>query len=85
MASSQVLIDVSNAPSFDVKAVMEFFKASGRKLLATEASVGVRHHVVLSFGANRVPGQPYYRTKIAQEKLIAPSGIPYTTFEVIRH
>jgi len=79
MAGAQVVIDVSNAPSFDAKAVMEFFEASGRNLLAAEASAGVRHHVVLSIvGTDRVPGQAYYRAKVAQEKLVEASGIPYT-------
>jgi uncharacterized protein YbjT (DUF2867 family) len=79
MAGAQVVIDVSNAPSFDAKAVMEFFETSGRNLLAAEAAAGVRHHVVLSIvGTDRVPGQGYYRAKVAQEKLVEASGIPYT-------
>jgi uncharacterized protein YbjT (DUF2867 family) len=79
MAGAQVVIDVSNAPSFDAQAVMEFFEASGRNLLAAEAAAGVRHHVVLSIvGTDRVPGQGYYRAKVAQEKLVEASGIPYT-------
>lgn len=79
MVGAQTVIDVSNAPSLDAKAVLEFFETSGRNLLAAEAAAGVRHHVVLSIvGADRVPGQGYYRAKIAQEKLIETSGIPYT-------
>jgi uncharacterized protein YbjT (DUF2867 family) len=79
MAGAQVVIDVSNAPSFDAQAVMEFFETSGRNLLAAEAAAGVRHHVVLSIvGNDRVPGQGYYRAKVAQEKLVEASGIPYT-------
>jgi uncharacterized protein YbjT (DUF2867 family) len=79
MAGAQVVIDVSNAPSFDAQAVMEFFETSGRNLLAAEAAAGVRHHVVLSIvGTDRVPGRGYYRAKVAQEKLVEASGIPYT-------
>jgi uncharacterized protein YbjT (DUF2867 family) len=79
IAGAQVLIDLSNAPSFDAGAVLEFFETSGRNLLAGEAVAGVRHHVALSIvGTDRVPGQGYYRAKVAQEKLIEASGIPYT-------
>jgi uncharacterized protein YbjT (DUF2867 family) len=79
MAGAQVVIDLSNAPSFDANAVLEFFETSGRNLLAAEAAAGVRHHVTLSIvGADRVPGQGYYRAKVAQEKLVQASGIPYT-------
>jgi uncharacterized protein YbjT (DUF2867 family) len=79
MAGAQVVIDVSNAPSFDPQTVLEFFETSGRNLVAMEAAAGVRHHVTLSIvGTDRVPGQGYYRAKVAQEKLIKASGIPYT-------
>jgi uncharacterized protein YbjT (DUF2867 family) len=78
MAGAQVVIDLSNAPSFDAKAVLEFFETSGRNLLAAEAAAGVRHHVALSVGTDRLPDQGYYRAKVAQEKLIEASGIPYT-------
>jgi uncharacterized protein YbjT (DUF2867 family) len=79
MAGAQVVIDLSNAPSRDAKAVLEFFETSGRNLLAAEAAAGVQHHVVLSIvGTDRVPDQGYYRAKVAQEKLIEASGIPYT-------
>jgi uncharacterized protein YbjT (DUF2867 family) len=79
MAGAEVAIDVSNAPSFDAKAVFEFFETSGRNLVAAEAAAGVRHHVALSIvGADQVPDQGYYRAKVAQEKLIEGSGIPYT-------
>jgi len=79
IAGAQVVIDLSNAPSFDANAVLEFFEISGRNLLAAEAAAGVRHHVVLSIvGTDHVPGQGYYRAKVAQEKLIEASGIPYT-------
>ncbi|MDY0883610.1 SDR family oxidoreductase [Dongia soli] len=79
MAGAQVVIDVSNAPSFDANAALDFFETSGRNLSAAEAAVGIRHHVTLSIvGTDRVPGQGYYRAKVAQEKLTEVSGIPYT-------
>jgi uncharacterized protein YbjT (DUF2867 family) len=79
IAGAQVVIDLSNAPSRDAKAVLEFFETSGRNLLAAEGAAGIQHHVVLSIvGIDRVPDQGYYRAKVAQEKLIEASGIPYT-------
>jgi uncharacterized protein YbjT (DUF2867 family) len=79
IAGAQVVIDLSNAPSRDAKAVLEFFETSGRNLLAAEAAAGVQHHVALSVvGTDRVPDQGYYRAKVAQEKVIEASGIPYT-------
>jgi uncharacterized protein YbjT (DUF2867 family) len=59
--------------------VLEFFQTSGRNLLASEAAAGVRHHVALSIvGADRTPDNGYLRAKVAQERLIEASGIPYT-------
>src|SRR5512132_1849561 len=79
MAGAQVVIDLANSPSFEDKAVLEFFQTSGRNLLAAEAAVGVRHHVALSIvGTDRMPDNGYFRAKVAQEKLIETSGIPYT-------
>jgi uncharacterized protein YbjT (DUF2867 family) len=79
MAGAQVVIDLANSPSFEDKAVLEFFETSGRKVLAAEASAGVRHHVALSIvGTDRTPDNGYFRAKVAQEKLIQSSGIPYT-------
>ena len=79
MAGTQVVIDLASSPSFEDKAVLEFFQTSGRNLLAAEAAAGVRHHVVLSIvGTDRMPGNGYFRAKVAQEKLIVASGIPYT-------
>jgi uncharacterized protein YbjT (DUF2867 family) len=79
MAGAQVVIDLSNPPSFDRKAVLEFFETSGSNLLAAEAAAGIWHHVTLSIvGTDRVPDQGYFRAKVAQEKLIEASGIPYT-------
>ena len=66
-----VVVDVANSPSFEDKAVLEFFETSGRNLLAAEAAAGVQHHVALSVvGTDRLPGSGYFRAKIAQEKLI---------------
>jgi len=79
VTGSQVVIDLANAPSFEDKAVLEFFQTSGRNLLAAEAAAGVRHHVALSIvGTDRTPENGYFRAKVAQEKLIEASGIPYT-------
>jgi uncharacterized protein YbjT (DUF2867 family) len=79
VAGAQVVIDLANSPSFEDKAVLEFFETSGRNLLAAEAAAGVRHHVALSIvGTDRTPDNGYFRTKVAQEKLIEASGIPYT-------
>jgi uncharacterized protein YbjT (DUF2867 family) len=79
MAGAQVVIDLANSPSFEDKAVLEFFETSGRNLLAAEAAAGVRHHVALSIvGTDRMPDNGYFRAKVAQERLIGSSGIPYT-------
>src|SRR4051812_28633899 len=79
MAGTQVVIDLANSPSFEDRAVLEFFQTSGRNLLAAEAAAGVRHHVALSIvGDDRTPDNGYFRAKVAQEKLIVASGIPYT-------
>lgn len=79
MVGAQVVIDVSNAPSSDRQAALEFFETSGHNLLAAEIVARVRHHVALSIvGTDRVPDQGYYRAKVAQERLIEASAIPYT-------
>jgi uncharacterized protein YbjT (DUF2867 family) len=79
MAGTTVVIDLANSPSFEDKAVLEFFETSGRNLLAAEAGAGVRHHVALSIvGTDRTAENGYFRAKLAQEKLIVASGIPYT-------
>ena len=79
VAGAQVVVDLANSPSFEDKAVLTFFETSGRNLLAAEAAVGVRHHVALSIvGTDRAPDNGYFRAKVAQEKLIETSGIPYT-------
>jgi uncharacterized protein YbjT (DUF2867 family) len=79
MAGTQVVVDLANSPSFENEAVLEFFNTSGRNLFAAETVAGVRHHVALSIvGTDRSPDNGYFRAKVAQEKLIEASGIPYT-------
>jgi uncharacterized protein YbjT (DUF2867 family) len=79
MAGTQVVLDVANSPSFEDKAVLEFFQTSGRNLLAAEAKAGVKHHVALSVvGTDRLSESGYFRAKVAQEALIREAGIPYT-------
>ena len=79
LRGAQVVIDLTNSPSFEDRAVLEFFETSGRILLPAEAAAGVRHHIALSIvGIDRTPDNGYFRAKVAQEKLIEASGIPYT-------
>nr|AYM52234.1 family membership protein [Sorangium cellulosum] len=79
LAGAEVVVDVANSPSFEDKAVLDFFELSGRNLLAAEAAAGVKHHVALSVvGTDRMLGSGYFRAKMAQEALIEASGIPYT-------
>jgi uncharacterized protein YbjT (DUF2867 family) len=78
LASAQVVIDLANSPSFEDKAVLEFFETSGRNLLPAEAAAGVRHHVALSIVGIDRSDNGYFRAKVAQEKLIVASGAPYT-------
>jgi uncharacterized protein YbjT (DUF2867 family) len=78
MAGTEVVIDLANSPSFEDRAVLEFFENSGRNLLPAEAAAGVRHHVALSIVAIDRTDNGYFRAKVAQEKLIEGSGIPYT-------
>jgi uncharacterized protein YbjT (DUF2867 family) len=79
LAGAQVVVDVTNAPSWEDKAVLEFFETSTRNILAAEAAAGVKHHVALSVvGADRIPDSGYMRAKVAQEKLIKAGGVPYT-------
>lgn len=73
------VVDVANSPSFEDKAVMEFFQTSGHNLLAAESEAGVKHHIALSIvGTDRLPDSGYLRAKDEQERLIRESGIPYT-------
>jgi uncharacterized protein YbjT (DUF2867 family) len=79
LSSAQVVVDVANSPSFEDAAVLDFFETSGRHLLAAEAVAGVWHHVALSVvGTERLLESGYFRAKMAQEKLIKASGVPYT-------
>ena len=79
LEGAAVVTDVSNAPSFEDAAVLEFFQTSTRNLLAAESAAGVGHHVALSVvGTERLPDSGYFRAKIAQEKLIEDSPIPYS-------
>ncbi len=79
LAGAAVVVDVSNAPSFEDQAVLAFFQTSTRNLLAAEAAAGVGHHVALSIvGIDRSPDNGYFQAKIAQEQLIASGPIPYS-------
>ncbi len=79
LKGASVVVDVSNAPSWEDTAVMNFFETSTRNLLAGEAAAGVRHHVALSVvGTDRMLTSGYFRAKLAQENLIKGSSIPYT-------
>jgi uncharacterized protein YbjT (DUF2867 family) len=79
LVNADVVVDVSNSPSFADDDVMAFFTTSTANLLAAEKSAGVTHHVALSIvGADRLPGSGYMRAKVAQEKLIVDSGVAYS-------
>jgi uncharacterized protein YbjT (DUF2867 family) len=79
LKDADVVVDVSNSPSFEDKAVMDFFQRSSVNLLTAAADAEVKHYVALSVvGADRLPGSGYLRAKFAQEELIRESGIPYS-------
>lgn len=79
LTGAEVVIDVSNSPSFEDAAVLQFFQASTGTLLAAERTAGIKHHVVLSIvGADRALDSGYMRAKVAQERLVADGGVPYT-------
>jgi uncharacterized protein YbjT (DUF2867 family) len=79
LAGADVVVDVSNSPSFEAEAVAQFFRASTTNLLAAEQAAGVRHHIALSVvGADRLPDNGYMRAKVAQEQLIRRGEVPYT-------
>ncbi|CDX44453.1 putative nucleoside-diphosphate sugar epimerase [Mesorhizobium plurifarium] len=79
LTGAEVVVDLANSPSFEDKAVLEFFQTSGRNLFAAEKAASVKHHVALSIiGTDRLPDSGYLRAKVAQEKTIRESGIPYT-------
>src|SRR6202158_2855439 len=79
LKGASVVVDVSNSPSWEDAAVLKFFETSTRNLLTYEAAAGVGHHVALSVvGTDRLSESGYFRAKIAQEKLIKESSIPYS-------
>jgi uncharacterized protein YbjT (DUF2867 family) len=79
LKGASVVVDVSNSPSWEDAAVLKFFETSTRNLLTYEAAAGLRHHVALSVvGTDRLSESGYFRAKIAQEKLIKESSIPYS-------
>ena len=79
VAGAHVVVDVSNSPSFENEAVLNFFTTSTRNILAAEAVAGVKHHVALSVvGTDRLSESGYFRAKMAQERLITESSIPYS-------
>lgn len=76
---ADVVVDVSNSPSFDTEPALDFFTRSARNLFAAEKEAGVRHHVALSIvGVDEVPGYGYYEAKVAQENAVRGSGVPYS-------
>lgn len=79
LAGAEIVVDLANSPSFADQEVLDFFTTSGRNLLAAEKKAGVRHHVALSVvGTERLQDSGYFRAKLAQEKLIQASPVPYT-------
>jgi uncharacterized protein YbjT (DUF2867 family) len=78
LTGAQVVIDLADSPSFEDRAVLEFFETSGRNLLPAETAAGVLHHVTLSIVGIDRTASGYYRAKVAQEELVVASGIPYT-------
>ena len=79
LAGAQVVVDVANSPSFEDQAAMDFFQTAGKNLAAAEVAAGIKHHVALSVvGTERLQDSGYFRAKLAQEKLIKSSPIPYT-------
>lgn len=83
LRDAQVVVDVSNSPSWEDRAVLEFFECSTRNILAAAELAGVSHYVALSIvGADRLPDSGYMRAKVAQENLIKAGGVPYTILRV---
>src|SRR5262249_38405755 len=79
LQGAQVVVDVSNSPSFEDKAVMDFFTTATGNLIAAAKAAGVTHYVALSVvGTDRLPDSGYMRAKVVQEQLIRESGIPYS-------
>lgn len=83
LAGAQVVVDVSNSPSFDEQAAMDFFRTAGRNITDAEMKAGVRHHVAVSVvGTDRLQDSGYFRAKLAQEQQIKGAGVPYTLLHV---
>ncbi len=79
LQGAEVVVDVSNSPSFEDAAALSFFETCGRNLFAAEKAAGVGHHIALSVvGTERMLDSGYFRAKMAQEELIKRSGVPYT-------
>ena len=79
LAGAEVVVDVSNSPSFEERAAMDFFLAAGRNITAAETDAGVRHHIALSVvGTDRLQDSGYFRAKLAQEQAIQRSPVPWT-------
>ncbi|MFF7795429.1 NAD(P)H-binding protein [Streptomyces sp. NPDC007991] len=79
LKGADVVVDVSNSPSFDTEPALDFFTRSARNLFAAEKEAGIRHHVGLSIvGVDQVPGYGYYQAKVAQENAVRGSGVPYS-------
>jgi uncharacterized protein YbjT (DUF2867 family) len=79
LEGADVVVDVTNAPSWEPQAVLEFFRTSARNLGKAEVAAGVRHHVALSIvGTDRMPDNAYFTAKVAQEEVIEAAGVPYT-------
>ncbi|MCO6050236.1 SDR family oxidoreductase [Mesorhizobium sp. RP14(2022)] len=79
LSGAGAVVDVSNSPSFEDAAVLDFFERSGRNLVAAEREAGVKHHVALSIvGTDRLKGNGYLRAKVVQERLVKDAGIPFT-------
>lgn len=79
LSGAAVVVDVSNSPSFEDAAVLDFFETSTANVLEAERQAGVGHHVALSIvGTDRLPENGYFRAKIAQERLIETSGVPFS-------
>lgn len=79
LVGADAVVDVSNSPSFEDAAVLDFFERAGRNLLAAEREAGVKHHVTLSIvGTDRLEGNGYFRAKVEQERVVEGAGIPFT-------
>src|SRR6201991_925071 len=79
LTNADVVVDLANSPSFEDKAVMEFFQTAGHNLLSAEINAGVKHHIAVSIvGVDLMQDSGYMRAKKAQEDLITRSGVPYT-------